>query len=83
MAAVRSDYRQTPPTAGLSAADRAMLDYAVKLAREPHSMTRDDVETLRAAGFCDTAILDIVHITGFFSYYNRLADGLGIDPEEP
>ena len=30
----------------------------------------------------DTAILDIVHITGFFSYYNRLADGLGIDLEE-
>lgn len=82
MAAVRSDYRQAPPAAELSAADRAMLDFAVKLAREPRSMTRADVETLRAAGFSDTAILDIVHVTGFFSYYNRLADGLGIDPEE-
>ena len=83
MAAVRRDYRQAPPAAELSAADRAMLDYAVKLAREPRSMTRNDIETLRAAGFSDTAILDIVHITGFFSYYNRLAEGLGIDPEEP
>ena len=82
MAAVRSDYRHAPPTAELSDADRAMLDFAVKLAREPRSMSRDDVETLRAAGFSDTAILDVVHITGFFSYYNRLADGLGIDPEE-
>ena len=44
-------------------------------------MTRGDVETLRAAGFSDTAIHDIVQITGFFAYYNRLADGLGIDPE--
>lgn len=79
---MRSDFRQAPPAAELSAADRAMLDYAVKLAREPRSMTRNDVETLRAAGFSDTAILDIVHITGFFSYYNRLADGLGIDQEE-
>lgn len=82
MAAVRSDYRQAPPAAELSAADRAMLDFAVRLARDSRSTSRDDVETLRAAGFSDTAILDIVHITGFFSYYNRLSDGLGIDPEE-
>ena len=81
MAAVRSDYRQAPPAAELSASDRAMLDFAVKLARAPRSTTRDDVEALRAAGFSDTAILDIVHITGFFSYYTRLADGLGIELE--
>lgn len=64
-------------------ADRRMLDFAVKLTREPRSMTREDVEALRAAGFDDTAIHDIVQITGFFAYYNRLADGLGIDPEPP
>lgn len=74
---MRSDYQR----AALSEADRRMLDFAVKLTREPRSMTREDVETLRAAGFSDTAIHDIVQITGFFAYYNRLADGLGIDPE--
>lgn len=58
-----------------------MLDFAVKLTREPRSMLREDVEALRAVGFSDTAIHDIVQITGFFAYYNRLADGLGIDPE--
>lgn len=67
----------------VTAADRAMLDFAVKLAREPWAMTRDDVAALRAAGFGDTAVHDVVQITGFFSYYNRLADGLGIDPEPP
>lgn len=79
MAAVRNDYCDSE--APLTDADRAMLDFAVKLAREPRSMTKDDVEILRAAGFSDTAIHDVVQITGFFSYYNRLADGLGIDPE--
>jgi uncharacterized peroxidase-related enzyme len=69
--------------AEVTAADRAMLDFAVKLAREPWAMTRDDVAVLRAAGFSDTAVHDVVQITGFFSYYNRLADGLGIDPEPP
>jgi uncharacterized peroxidase-related enzyme len=58
-----------------------MLDFAVKLARDSRSVTPEDIEALRAAGFDDTAIHDIVQITGFFSYYNRLADGLGIDPE--
>lgn len=81
MAAVRSgDYDAEAP---IPETDRAMLDFAVKLAREPRSMTKDDVEALRAAGFSDTAIHDVVQITGFFSYYNRLADGLGIDPEPP
>jgi len=75
--AVADDYRE----ATLTAADRAMLDFAVKLARGPESMRRDDVEHLRAAGFDDVAIHDVVQVTALFSYYNRLADGLGIDPE--
>jgi uncharacterized peroxidase-related enzyme len=58
-----------------------MLDFAVKLTRDSRSATRQDIEALRAAGFSDAAIHDIVQITGFFAYYNRLADGLGIDPE--
>ncbi len=81
MAAVRSDYRQAPPAAGMSEADRAMLDFAVKLTHDSRSTTREDIDALRAVGFSDTAIHDIVQITGFFAYYNRLADGLGIDPE--
>lgn len=81
MAAVRNDYREAPPAAELTEADRAMLDFAVKLTRDSRSATREDLDTLRAAGFSDAAIHDIVQITGFFAYYNRLADGLGIDPE--
>jgi uncharacterized peroxidase-related enzyme len=72
--------RQVPLPAEVTVADGTMLDFAVKLTREPGSMTRDDIAALRAAGFGDTAIHDIVQVTGFFAYYNRLADGLGIDP---
>ena len=78
---MREGYEAAPPVAELSPADRAMLDFAVKLTREPRGMTRDDIDLLRAAGFTDTAIHDIVQITGLFAYYNRLADGLGIEPE--
>ena len=58
-----------------------MLDFAVKLTRTPHAVQREDIEALRAVGFSDEAIHDIVQITGLFNYYNRLADGLGIELE--
>lgn len=59
-----------------------MLEYAVKLTLTPAAITAADLDTLRAQGFDDSAIHDIAQVTGLFNYYNRLADGLGIDPEE-
>jgi uncharacterized peroxidase-related enzyme len=58
-----------------------MLDFAIKLTRTPARMTAEDVGTLRAAGFSDEAVHDIVQVTALFNYYDRLADGLGVDPE--
>jgi uncharacterized peroxidase-related enzyme len=65
----------------LAPRDRAMLEYAVKLTRTPAAVTRDDVRALRAQGLGDEAIHDVAQIAALFNYYNRLADGLGIDPE--
>ena len=58
-----------------------MLDFATKLTREPASVRAADLEVLRGHGFDDPAIHDIVQVTALFGYFNRLADGLGIDPE--
>lgn len=77
MHAVKTDYRK----ADLSPADRQMLDFAIKLTAEPEAMEQADIAALREQGFDDTAIYDIVQITGLFNYYNRLADGMGIEPE--
>lgn len=74
---VEVDYRE----ADLPAVDRTMLDFCVKLTLSPSEMTEDDVRTLREAGFDDAAVHDIVQVTALFNYYDRLADGLGIDPE--
>jgi uncharacterized peroxidase-related enzyme len=68
-------------TAPIEPRDRAMLDYAVALTREPAKMVRDDVERLRQHGFDDVAIHDIAHITALFNYFVRVADGLGIEDE--
>jgi uncharacterized peroxidase-related enzyme len=73
-AALRRDYTQAP----LSAADRALLDYAAKLTRAAYQVTPSDLERLRAVGFDDRAILQINLIASWFNYINRVADGLGV-----
>lgn len=59
-----------------------MLDYAVKLTRDPGTMAAADAEALRGAGFDDRGILDICQIVAYYNYVNRLADGLGVELEE-
>ncbi|MFQ5767016.1 MAG: peroxidase-related enzyme [Acidobacteriota bacterium] len=77
MEAVKHDHHK----AHLDAADTAMLDFAVKLTRTPARMKEEDLAALRNHGFSDRAIHEMVQITALFNYYNRVADGLGIDPE--
>ena len=58
-----------------------MLDFAVRLTHSPAAIRREELDALREVGFDDVAIHDIVQVTALFNYFNRLADGLGIDPE--
>ncbi len=60
----------------------AVFDWAARLARNPETASREDVEALRAAGLTDRAILDAVLTVAYFSYANRLvmALGLAIEP---
>lgn len=44
-------------------------------------MQHADLDTLRNAGFDDRAIHDATQIVGYFNYVTRVADALGIEPE--
>jgi uncharacterized peroxidase-related enzyme len=59
---------------------KAMLDYALKLTREPETMNERDVQLLRDAGWTDEDVMDIAEVTGMFNFSNRLASGLGWVP---
>ena len=59
-----------------------MLDYAVKLTRDPGRIDADDVARLRGEGFDDRAVHDICAITAYYAFVNRIADGLGVELEE-
>ncbi len=62
-------------------AERAMLDYSIKLTRAPGEMSAADVEALRRAGFDDRGIHDVCAIVAYFAFVNRIADGLGVELE--
>ncbi len=58
-----------------------MLEFVEKLTLKPSSMQPGDLEDLRRQGFDDEAISDIVQSTALFAYYNRLAEGFGLQSE--
>lgn len=71
------DYRE----ADLPLEDRLLCDYAVKLTKMPGQVTRSDVQRLQDAGFSDAQITVAAQVISYFNYINRIADGLGVEPE--
>src|SRR6201997_3608179 len=66
--------------ARLSRRERAMLDFAVKLAAEPWLVEEEDREALRRAGFSDRDIWDIGAVASFFAMSNRMAFATDMRP---
>jgi uncharacterized peroxidase-related enzyme len=75
--ALEKDYTTAPVTAQ----ERVMLDYVVKITKDATKVWKDDHERLHAAGFDDKAILQITLIAAWFNYINRVADALGVGRE--
>ena len=66
--------------AKISAKQRAMLDFAVKLTRESAAVEEADRQELRDQGFNDRDIWDIASVAGFFNMTNRVASGTDMRP---
>jgi len=64
--------------ADLAPRQQAMLDFAVKLARAPETITDQDRDQLRLHGFNDEDIWDIAAITALFALSNRMAHVTGM-----
>jgi uncharacterized peroxidase-related enzyme len=72
------DYRR----ADVSPRQRAMLDFAVKVATESHAIDDSDFVCLSEHGFSAEDAWDIGAITAFFSYGNRMANLIGMRPND-
>ncbi len=61
---------------------RAMLDFAMKLALDSGAVGDEDITAVKAHGFDDEAVWDIGAITAFFAMSNRLANLTGMRPND-
>lgn len=67
-------------TAPVTDRQRAMLEFAIRLARAPEETGEADIQRLHEAGFDDEDIWDIGSITAFFALSNRMAHLLDLQP---
>jgi len=60
----------------------ALLEYAEILTQAPAAVRSTHVDCLREASWSGRAIHDAAQVVSYFNCINRVADGLGVHPEE-
>ena len=68
--------------AGIQPRQRAMLDFALKVCTASHEVEEADFAALRPHGFSGEDIWDIAAITAFFGLSNRMANVIGMRPND-
>ena len=67
--------------AGLTPAERVLLEYVTKVTEAAYRTTVEDVQLLRDHGWSEPQIAEAVYITALFAFFNRVADAFGISPQ--
>ncbi|MDL0433854.1 peroxidase-related enzyme [Marinobacter sp. TBZ242] len=65
----------------LDEAERDMMAFAAKVACRAQEVDAEDIEALRAHGFADEEIFDIVAVVAGRAFFTRILDGLGAEPD--
>jgi uncharacterized peroxidase-related enzyme len=68
--------------ADITPRQRAMLDFAMKVALEAYAVGDTDIATLSAHGFTEEDVWDIAAIAAFFAMSNRLANASNMRPND-
>ena len=68
--------------ADLEPRQKAMLDFALKVAERSHAIDDKDYEELKSHGFSDDDAWDIAAIAAMFAMSNRLANAFTIRPND-
>jgi alkylhydroperoxidase family enzyme len=67
--------------AGLTPAERVLLEYVTRVTEAAYRTTEEDVQLLRDHGWSEPQIAEAVYITALFAFFNRVADAFGIAPQ--
>lgn len=73
---VATNYRK----ADITARQKAMLDFAMKVSQAAHQVGEADFDTLKSQGFVEEDIWDIAAISAFFGMSNRIANVTNMRP---
>jgi uncharacterized peroxidase-related enzyme len=68
--------------ADITPRQKAMLDFALKVATASHAVAEADFDALRAHGFTDADAWDIAAVAAFFALSNRMANVTGMRPND-
>jgi uncharacterized peroxidase-related enzyme len=75
---VATNYRK----ADITPRQRAMLDFAMKVALESHAVEDADLARLKVVGFSQDDVWDIAAIAAFFALSNRMANVTSMRPND-
>lgn len=64
--------------ADISQAERLLLTYLARVERVSFRLTREDVETLLAAGWAEEQVAEAVHVATVMGLCNRIANAFGL-----
>lgn len=68
------DYTSAP----ISAAERALFALIAKIVEDSTTITPDDLERARQAGWTDEALYDAITVCALFQFYNTWIDATGV-----
>lgn len=68
--------------AGLTAAERALMDYVKIITEAAYRSTTEDVQKLRDVGWNENQIAEAVYIAAMFAFFNRVADAFGVPSQD-
>jgi len=74
---------QDPTGTGLGEQDRAVYDFATKVATDAAAVEQADVDRLHAVGLSDADVADVVFAVAARSFFTRVLDGLGAQLDRP
>jgi uncharacterized peroxidase-related enzyme len=66
----------------LTPREKALADLAIKITRDPATVTDTDVNGLRYLGLDDKVILEVIETAAFFNYTNRVGISINNIPED-
>ena len=66
----------------LNPREEAFADLAIKITRDPRTVTDEDIDGLRRLGLDDSEILEVIETAAFFNYTNRVAISINNIPED-